>query len=351
MATPAASTDTSEPVSFQEAFTAAREEHSKVATETTDEHAAAEEVSTDDDGDDAPPARSGKAEPAPATTAKTKSDPAALLSDEEFAALQTTHADDPVKLRKALEGAFTTKTQALAAERRSVERLQSYADIIDAYESDPVATIRELARQNGMEFTPDETPAGETPAGTGSTDATTTVDAVLTEFKEALGPELEYLADGLAPAITKLVERLAAAQVAKAVDPLKKGTEQLLSKAATEQTETIMKGFGEKYPDWQTHEPAMLALAQKLSPNGMDEAEYLDHLYALVTRDTSAKTIDAKVADGVKKAIAKMEQGARNTEGRDRETPDGKVTTGPPAGRAPDFHEAYAAAKRGERWE
>lgn len=351
MGTPAASTTSSEPMSFQEAFTAAREEHSKVVAETTDEHAAAEEVSTDDEGDDAPPARSGKAEPAPATTAKTKSDPQALLSDEEFAALQTTHADDPVKLRKALEGAFTTKTQALAAERRSVERLQSYADLIDAYEADPVATILALGKQNGLEFSTDETPASDKPAAAGTTDATATVDAVLTEFKDALGPELEYLADGLAPAITKLVDRLTAAQVAKAVDPLKKGTEQLLTKAATEQTETIMKGFGEAHPDWKDHEDAMLALAQKLSPNGMTEGEYLEHIYALVTRDTSAKAIDAKVAEGVKKAIAKMEQGARNTDGRDRETPDGKVTTGPPAGRAPEFSEAYAAAKRGERWE
>lgn len=362
-------TDLPDRPSFQEAFQAAKAQHSAAASDGDDEHAldddeeastdtddeadetedseTADETPDDDKAADKPKVEKGEKGKAAKGKGKETSD---LITDEEFTALQTKHKDDPAALRKDLVGVFTRKTQALAEEKKSVERLRSYSDIIDAYESDPEATIKALAKQHNIDLTPAK--AGETETTEETEDA---VEQVLSEFKEALGPDLEYLADGLAPAITKLVERLTATTVEKATAPLKKGQETLLTKAATEQTETVMKTFGEKHPDWEEHEPAMLELSKKLQPNGMGEVEYLETLYALVTRDTSTeatkKQTEKQIADGVKAALKKMEQGATNTDTKTRHTPDGQVTTGPPNGRAPSFSEAFAAAKRGERWD
>ena len=96
-----------------------------------------------------------------------------------------------------------------------------------------------------------------------------TTDVVET-FREQLGPELEYLADGLAPAVTGLVGRA----VEHAIDERARKAEQ--TKAAEAATTAVMTTFGERHPDWQAHEPAMLALAQKVQPQqGMTETEWL----------------------------------------------------------------------------
>ena len=346
---------TSAPPSFQEAFESAKEEHSKVA-DATDEHAPPDEASTDDDeesetpetataaadtGDDkelAAPEKADKAKP-PVDTG--------LLTAEEFTALQTTHAKDPAALLKALEGAFTKKTQTLAAERESVKRLQSYAPLIEAYESDPAAVVKLLAEENGLVLVPKGTEAAAAPAK--ADEAASGVDALLDEFRTELGPELEYLADGLAPAIKSLVQKLTATTVEEATKPLKAQQNTLLTKAAEEATETVMTTFGTKHPDWKDHEPAMLALAAKIEPKGMSEGEFLEHLYNVVTRDTWEKDRDTKIAEATKTALAKMRKGAATTDTHQPATPESQVRRAP--SETPSFAEAYEAAKRGERWE
>jgi hypothetical protein len=348
--------------SFQEAFAAAKVEHS---TPEGEEHAQtdgeestgdrAEGESSEQPGDKATPARTEKAETKPATPVA--KDATGLLSDEEFTALQTKHADNPTALRKALEGAFTQKTQKLAEERRSVEKLREYAPLIEAYEENPEAVIRELAKLNGLSVAEvrAEIEHAETGEGTPATDgdAQATVDAVMAEFKTNLGPELEYLADGLTPAITKLVETLTKATVEKATTPLKAAQSLLLDKAAHEQTDQVMATFAKAHPDWEQHEDALFALAQKLQPNGMTENEYLDHLWKLVTADSTPDTtaLEKKIADGVKAALRKMETAAAGTETRSRTTPEGQVSHARPTDHVPDFREAYLAAKGGQRWE
>ncbi len=331
--------ETSDRPSFQEAFERARDQHSAAAAE----HAPAADASTEDDAETKAPAKGTR------TPTTTPTDPTALLTDAEFDALQTKYATDPLKLRKALEGAFTKKTQALADQRRSAERFAPYVEIIDALEADAPATIRALAKQYGLQIaTPDETrPDPATEAAT-----TTAVDQVVTEFKEALGPELDYLADGLAPAIMKLVDRLTEVNVTKATKPLRDQTESLTTRAALEATDVTMKAFGERHPDWKDHEAAMFGLSQQLQPKGMTEADYLDTLYALVTRENATEreaTIERRATDKAKATIAKMTKGAAGAETPGRATPEGQVRNRVPE--RPTFHEAFEAAKRGEVWQ
>jgi hypothetical protein len=273
---------TSDASPFQHAFARAKEEHSKTAaTPASDEQALGDdEASTDDEAAAETDTATDEQPAASATTTTTATADTTLVSDEEFTTLSTKHANDPAALRKALEGVFTKKTQALAEKRKAVERFESYAPVLEAYESDPLALIRFLAEENGVELvTKDAATKPATGTATTTAETKTAVDGILDTFRQQLGPELEYLADGLAPAIKGLVESLTKSTVEEATKPLKAHTDQLLTKAAVEQTETVMKSFGDKRPDWKTHEPAMLALAQKIQPNGMTELEFLDHLY------------------------------------------------------------------------
>jgi hypothetical protein len=181
------------------------------------------------------------------------------------------------------------------------------------------------------------------------------------KFKEALGPELDYLADGLAPAVAKLVSDVATATVSRTVAPL-------IDRAAQAETDTVMAAFTEKHPDWQKHEAAMLSLSKKIEPTeGMNELEFLDHLYSRATHDTLEKEVDAKVADGVKAALAATDRASSPRSVRDcylaaqrgeRFDADESVeaTTReivrPTAHSGPSsIRDAFLAAKRGERWE
>lgn len=340
-------TTTSERPTFQEAFAAAKEEHSKAAA---DEQAPGQEASTDDEAEtDTSPSHTTAAAVATAETATSKPETTDLLTDEEFKTLQSKHANDPVALRKALVGAFTKKTQGLAEERKTYERMKPYVELIDAYEEDPEGVLTRLAAESGFSLVAKGAkPAGDTPAGETAATADA-VDEVMTEFRESLGPELEYLADGLAPAITKLVERLTQTTGEKAVAPLKEQVDSLLGKAAQDQTDVVMKAFETAHPDWKEHEPAMMKLAARVQPKGMTESEYLEHLYANVTRDAWEKNRDTEIAEAVKRRVAKMTKGAEETETREESTPEHQVRKRP-AGPV-DFRQAYEDAKRGIRYE
>lgn len=342
-------TETDTP-SFQEAFAQAKEQHSKAATAETAEQAPPDEASTesDDESDEettteaAAVVTDDKTKAAPKKPATTDDE---LISAEEFTALQTKHAKNPDALLKDLVGVFTKKTQTLAAERKSVARLQQYEPLLDAYEQDAVGVIKLLAEENGLELVAKGTTAPKTEPAAGEE----AVDTLLDEFRTTLGPELEYLADGLAPAIKGLVEKLTKTTVTEATKGLKAQQDTLLTKAATDATDAVMTTFGTTHPDWKDHEPAMMALAAKIEPKGMTEVEFLEHLYQVATRDAWEKDKDTKIGEAVKTTLAKMQKGAATTETHQASTPESQVRKAPPE--TPSFSEAYEAAKRGERWE
>ncbi len=317
-------TTESAPLTFDQAAEAALAEHSPKGEQAT---APGESNPTESSADTT-------------TTTATPTPETGLITDAEYSALETKFAGDPKGLRRALEGTFTQKTQKLAEERRSYDRLKPYAELVDAYETDPLETIERLARQHGRTLavagetteTHADIPAASSEAATGLVD----------KFKEDLGPEYEYMADAMAPALMNLVK----AAMAATIEPLKAQQELIVGKAANDQTETVMQTFEKSHTDYKDHEPAMLALSQKIQPNGMSELEYLDHLYQAVTSTPAAR--QQAIAKGVKAALAKMEKGALEAE-TDRTTPEHRVTKRPP--KNPSFEESAAAALRGERFD
>jgi len=328
-------------------FRAAVAEHSKGAE-------AGNQSDTDDteEADEGEDAEAEEAETGETTEETEESETAEtqtneLISDKEYTELEAKHKDDPVALRKALQGAFTKKTQALAAQRKSLERLQEYQGFIDRLEEDPEGTIREFAKINNLTLAE----AKAAVEGTTDVEATDTIEEALTDFRKDLGPDLEYLADSLAPAMRKLLERVTAATVDKSVKPLREQTNGLVARVADETTQSVLKAFETKHADWKQHEDAMVSLMTKVQPKGMGELEYLDMLYNLVTRDAWEKDKDAQIekaaSERVKKRVAKMNEG-RSGE-TTRGTPESQVKKRPVG--LPTFAEAAAAAKRGERFD
>lgn len=297
--------------SLQQAFDEAVKTHAAPAVETPPP-AAAEEVT-----------EPAKVEPAVPVEP-------VLLTDAEFGDLTKTQKD-PAKVLAELNKVFTQKTQTLAAERKALTKAQPYMELIEAFETDKEGTLAKMAKEMGFTLNKDtvQTEAAAKPA----------VDDTIAEFKKSLGPEYEYLAEALAPAVSALVQRVTAG----AVEPLKKEQATILSKQAEDETTKVMAAFETKRPGWKKHEPAMLALSQKVQPHGMGELDYLDHLYTMVT-------MDERIADGVKQHIAKVTKAAAESEGAPGSTvPDGQVKT--PAPGKPSFREAAAAALRGERFD
>lgn len=350
-ARPRSRTHTPAPDPFQEAVDAAKAAH---AAPADDEPAGDEGIDTDA----APrPARGAGGrfasttvadEDAPAGPATATAAPAepVLVSDTEFTALQAQYANQPERLVKELNRAFTKKTQAIAAERKTFERLRPYEALVDAYEEDPATTLQTLADEHGYDLVPRGSAKPTGPAA----DPTPTKSDV-DEFRDVLGPELEYLAEPLAPAVTTLIDRKVAAALTAALGPVRQQQEALVSHAATEQSAAVMTAFGKQHPDWQAHEPAMLALAQQITPKGMTELAFLEHLYSVATRAAWDADKDAKIADGVQKALKRMQRGGDATERPTHATPASDVVKGPPTDRPATFEEAAAAARRGERWE
>lgn len=341
---------------FRAAFDAAVLTHSTPAAT-----AAAAATETDDDDPEPAAAATPAATPATAkpaaTTVETPATPAAeagLITDEEFAALQTTHANDPAALRKSLEGAFTKKTQALAAERTTYERVKEYVPLIEAYEADPQATLAHLAAQHGLTLVPKG--AAATPAAAETTPATTVTDAATPAPKPV---DFDYNMDEWAAAYTEWSEARAQARAQAEVAPLRasleKETRASLEKEAAETTATVMTAFTAAHPDWQTHEAAIVALAQKVVPHGMTELEFLEHLYTTVTgqaqlaalKASREADIEREVNGRFKTRIAKMNTGT--AEATPETVPESQVHKRPPG--PVSFDQAFQDARRGIRYE
>lgn len=308
---------------ISEAFAEAKIEHSASA-ERAEASAPSPESAASPSPDETPAA-------SPETTTADPDSSSDLISDAELSALQTTHKDDPAALAKALKGRYTQKTQALAEERKAVADLSQHADFLRAYKANPEAALRAEAQKLGLQVGApiQETKAVET--------AQTAVDAALAQFKAALGPDLDFLAEPLAPAIKAMAETIAKQTVENATAPLKSAQQTLLDKAAEENSAAVLNTFTASHPDWKQHEPAMMKIAADFKPSeGMDPAKYLDTLYKLATYDTAQ-------AEAVKAHHERMAKAAKTAETRTDGTSEKRVDTS--SRKVSSIREAFLEAK------
>ena len=237
-----------------------------------------------------------------------------LLSDEDFEKLK----GDPAKLRKELQAAFTRKTQSLAEVRRDLE---SKKRLLDELENEPEETVRALAKQLGIDL---GKVAGPTPAEVAPADS-----PFVKILKTHLGPELEGLADRLAPAITEIAQSIAA----KEVQPMRVAELQ-------REVQSDLAAFNKDHPDWKTYEKEIVSLSYKILPGEkMGPSEYLGTLYKLATSDK-------KVAETVKKTTERIARSVAASELSDSGAATGTIQSSLP--KSPTLEEAFQMAIRGQ---
>lgn len=317
-------TETARPAatSFQEAFQAAKEQVAAQAENPEAPEKGETETATEK------PAEQPQAQDQPKEGVEEQ-----ILSDEEYEKLK----NDPAKLRKALNRAFTQKTQKLASERKQIE---SYQKLIEGLESDPQETVRFLAERAGLKLAPEIKP--EESAAEKAVTAQT--PAILSDLNALLGPDNEAFAAGLASVFERHMKEIAKTVAKEELSPLREQQEKQLGQAMAAEAESDLKAAKTRHADWDEHETKIVALSRKYQPPPGSETtaeEYLDMLYSLATMDQVEAKATAKVA-------AKLAQAAKTGAPQTGVKSDIVAPTPP---KKPTIREAFEAAKRGERWE
>lgn len=265
-----------------------------------------------------------KAQGAPAEGAEDQ-----LLSDAEFKKLE----NDPKALRKAMNRAFTQKAQSLSEERK---RIESYQNLIAAYEEDPKGTILQLADQLGLKLSDGQAAAkaAESAKATESHDEMVELLETVYEHDDAVK---------LAPIFSKLVEMKTGKLVEEKIKPIEESNHQRLVKEAAETTERELEAFSKGHPLWAKDnelDRKMAKIGSNLLPGpGMTSAEYLDTLYLIATRDVSK-------AEATKETLKRIEKSATTAEEPGSGVPGAKVSPVPDG--PMDLDEAMERAYRGE---
>jgi hypothetical protein len=266
-------------------------------------------------------------------------EPEKFLSDAEIKALQKKHKGDPGALSKALQAAFTKKTQRLAAERSQYARAREFAPFIEAFDEDPMEAIRILGRMNGLDL------KQLAAAGEGKVEEPT-----VEEPKPAPTlAEFDFDQEKWGAAIATWAKDEAKREIRAELKPVRERTEAIATTQMLARTDEVMRGFTERHPDWHDHEDAILALSTELAPTPrMTEDRYLDLLYDHVTRAQREESIRKGERGRLKKTLERVST-AEPGEARSRAVPDNRVRKVAP--KSFNLRDAANAALRGEVWE
>jgi hypothetical protein len=294
--------------SIEQAYEEAKAEQSETTEPSaTDDSPPSPESALPDEATAAPP------EPAPAD-----SESPDLISDAEYQALKDTHKDDPDELAKALKGAFTKKTQALAEERKALESLKAYKPFIDALvgaetPETRAAVLRQAATELGVDLSAVASPAAE--------DTATVAQNVADVVREKLGPDYEFMAGPIAQAIEAVMAPIQAQL--QSLSSVGSKADAAVQHIAQQQVNETMAALDAALPDWKQHEQAMVELGLPAKP-GESALDYAKRAYRIVTLEAN---YDARVAADVKKSIEQMRKGAKASERQIPTAPAHRVKT------------------------
>lgn len=206
-----------------------------------------------------------------------------LLTPEQRASAK----GNPAKLEKLLHRAFTQKTQRLAAERRTLTQKAAVIDMLSGEHGDLI--LAELAAKRGMKL--------EKPAAASQQSI---VDSALATL-EANGLNKEALQK-----VLPLMQAVAQAAQATAIDPLNARLKAFEERAAKSEMDNTVALFRSKYPDFERYKPAMQKLIEAMPQGqGISTFEYLVNIYKL------AKPAGIATRKAVGKTLKRMEAGAR----------------------------------------
>ena len=308
---------------FQQAYASAKEEVESKPAETEDTEA--REAGETETATEPETEQKEEADQSPETSEET------LLPQEEVGKLK----GEALKQYKAMQKAYTQKTQKLAQERKALEE---YQGLIDQFKTNPTETISKLAQYYGLRVEePEKARVEQT--------TKTAVDESVQELRQALGPEGEILADRLASALENMARPVAQNLVKNEVEPIKQQQEQMTAEALAAEAQADLEAFSTKRPDWKEYESKMVEIGQRFQPavgSNMTSEEYMETLYILATKDKSDAKTTSEVVSRLNKAVKSASQATAEVKANN---------VSPTAPKKPSFQEAWQAAKRGEKWE
>lgn len=221
---------------------------------------------------------------------------------------------NPRALAKALQRAFTKKTQKLGEARKLAQRLSE----------DPDGLLAELAAARGVTLAKSDSKEAKGASDDGSDKSAEIVAQVLGNLKTAFASHLSpEAADQLTSTIASLVQHTTKAATA----PLAAELQRTRTAAAATEAERDTAIFKKRHPDWAKHEKAMGQLATQLQPKGMRPLKFLEMLYGQVTGNTRRA---ADKTAGAKAATDRLKRSAAAAEPKPSNAGQKRVQTGPP---------------------
>lgn len=155
-------------------------------------------------------------------------------------------------------------------------------------------------------------------------------------LKEGVPPEYQFLVDGLAKGIEKIIQ----VEVDKRVAPLKSTVEVQLEKTVTREVDATFEKFYASHKDWEQYDAEMKEISKRL-PMGQetDLATYLNDLYDLASMRTKEAKIVSKTVEKINKNAKEVRE--TSTGGEPKEVKFGS--------KLPSLDEALRAGFRGEK--
>lgn len=310
----AAEKATPAPKTFKEHYKAAK------AAQSTDQGAGEAGDDTTDDGEEKTPAQETE-KPADEPTESGEDTNDALLTPEEVSKL----SPGDRKLYEKAQKNYTLKTQKLAADRKDIDE---WKPLIEGLKDDPATAVEQLAARFGLKV------------AKADAQDTKTVETKTAETLAELPDDLQFLKPVFEAYGKKLLE-----SVRGEIAPVKEAQDRIVSDAVASETESTLTAFEAKYPGWKKHEAKMLEIGKKFVPaaGSMTDFEYMETLHRLATADITE-------AEKTKKVVEKINKAAQSVEPTTPAAQDSRVEHAlPPPGKR-SIKDAYAAAKRGERW-
>jgi len=233
------------------------------------------------------------------------------------------------KLAKGLQKSYTQKMQELGEVSKFQKMIQG----------DPKTVLQRIAEANGLKVNFDGDKAASTALATGDI-----TDPVAAAIEAQRAEWLPILGEGATTAMLKGIQRVAEAITGSKVEPIVKGNTAREQAVLQVQVNEEFSRFTKEFPDWKTHEAAMLELKDKINPN-MGTYDTAKFLYDNVTKGkqiAKAKTeAETKLAAKVKRSAADAEPAPRTR------IPGGKVTTPPHAFKSAEDAVKAALAEQG----
>jgi len=248
-----------------------------------------------------------------------------FFSQEEFD--QLVAAGDPAAVRKAMQGAYTRKTQSLAAERKELE---GGLNLLRAIQSDPGAAVRQMAKELGLSIAEAKEVAQADPTA-----------ATAEKLRSVFG-------EGITQQLFPILQEMLSTHTKSALTPVQEMLEAVKRESVQRESAATLQAFKAKHPDYEKFQPIMMQLAGNYTPkDGVWTLERLDDLYELAT----ARANRAKDARATSDRMIDSARAAATSAGP-RATPKGNFSATPPP--AADLNSAmdraFEAAKRGQRY-